>query len=102
MDWIIEWLERNMMSCFYKKNFGLECPGCGMQRALVELLKGNFIESLMLYPALLPTIGMFLFLILHLIFKFEKGGTYLKYFFIFTVSIILINFIYKQIFLGIH
>jgi len=98
MDSIIEWLESNMASCFYKKNFGIDCPGCGMQRAFVELLKGNFVESFILYPALIPTIGMFLFLILHLIFKFEKGGVYLKYFFIFTVSIIVINFIYKQIF----
>lgn len=102
MDAIIAWLERNMGACFYKKYFGIDCPGCGMQRAFVELLKGNFIESLKLYPALLPTIGMFVFLILHLIFKFEKGGVYLKYFFIFTVSIIVINFIFKQIYLGIH
>jgi hypothetical protein len=102
MDTIIEWLERNMMPCFYKKYLGMECPGCGMQRAIIELLKGNFVESLKTYPALLPTIAMLIYLVLHLIFKFEKGGIYIKYFFIFTVSIMLINFIFKQIYLGIH
>ncbi len=75
----------------------MDCPGCGMQRAIVELLKGNVWESILLYPALLPTILLFIFLILHLIFKFKKGALILKISFIFTVSIIIINFIIKTI-----
>ncbi|MFA5781842.1 MAG: DUF2752 domain-containing protein, partial [Bacteroidales bacterium] len=71
--------------------------GCGMQQALVELLKGNIIDSLKAYPALLPTIFLVVYLILHLIFKFEKGAFVLKISFIFTVSIIVINFILKLI-----
>lgn len=102
MDSIIAWLEESMLSCFYKKNFGLECPGCGMQRSLVLLLKGDIVASIKMFPALIPMLAMFVFLILHLIFKFEKGGIYLKYFFIFTVSIIVVNYIFKQIYFGIH
>ncbi|MFH2096897.1 MAG: DUF2752 domain-containing protein, partial [Bacteroidota bacterium] len=94
---IIDWLERNQSPCFYKKYFGLECPGCGMQRSFIELLKGNVWESIQMYPALIPTIFLFIFLILHLIFKFKKGAAILKFSFIFTVSIIVINFIYKII-----
>jgi len=94
---IIDWLERSQQPCFYKKHFGMDCPGCGMQRAIVELLKGNVWESILLYPALLPTILLFIFLILHLIFKFKKGALILKISFIFTVSIIIINFIIKTI-----
>ncbi len=75
----------------------MDCPGCGMQRAIIELLKGNIWESILLYPALLPTIFLFIFLILHLIFKFKKGALILKISFIFTVSIIIINFIIKTI-----
>ena len=41
-----------------------------MQRAFVELLKGNLWMSLKLYPALLPMIIMIFYLFLHLGFKF--------------------------------
>lgn len=96
-DSIIKWLERNQQPCFYKKYAGIDCPGCGMQRALVELLRGHLWESILLYPALLPTIFLFVFLILHLIFKFRKGAAILKFSFIFTVGIVVINYIYKLI-----
>lgn len=96
----IDWLERNQGACFYKKYFGIECPGCGMQRSFIELLKGNLLDSIILYPALLPMMFMFFYLGAHLIFKFEKGYLVLKISFIFTVVIILLNFILKQIFYG--
>ncbi len=91
----INWLESHTIPCFYKKILGIECPGCGMQRAFIELLKGNFIESLKSYPPLLPTIAMFLLLILQLIFKFKKGVYYIKIIFIFTASLIMINYLFK-------
>lgn len=94
---IIEWLEQNMLSCFYKKYFGLECFGCGMQRSLVALLKGELLESFTLFPALLPTLLMLLFLPLHLIFKFKHGAAILKYCFIFTAAIMVISFVIKKI-----
>lgn len=47
------WLEAHMVPCAYKSLFGVECPGCGMQRSLVQLLKGNVRESFALYPPLL-------------------------------------------------
>lgn len=90
---VINWLENNMLSCPYKKYFGFDCFGCGMQRAVVALLNGNFVESFYLYPALLPMLFMFLLLIAHLIFKFKNGATWLKYNFIFVVIIVVTNFI---------
>ena len=92
---LITWLESHMQSCFYQKYFGIECPGCGMQRAFVQLLKGDFLESFRLFPALIPTIGLIVFLILHLIFKFKNGANILKYLFIINTSIVVLNYIYK-------
>jgi hypothetical protein len=92
---VIAWLENNMLTCPYNKYFGVDCFGCGMQRSVLELLKGNFVESFHFYPALIPMLIMFLLLILHLIFKFKNGATWLKYNFIFVVSIVVVNFIYK-------
>lgn len=94
---LIEWLESHQQPCMYKKYLGIDCPGCGMQRAVVELLRGNIWESILLYPALLPTIFLFVFLILHLIFKFKNGALILKISFIFTISIVVVNFIIKII-----
>lgn len=95
---LISWSENNMLACPYKKYFGIDCFGCGMQRSLGALLKGNLIESFYFYPALLPMIFMFLFLIAHLIFKFKNGGTWLKYNFIFVVAIVVLNFIAKLVY----
>jgi len=95
LDWLINYLESNMHSCPYVHLFGVECPGCGMQRALIELLKGNFMESLELYPALLPMVLLFSTLIVHLVFKLKYGAEILKYLFLFTVLIIVVSYIVK-------
>lgn len=95
MSGIVDWLEEHLMACPYKKYFNIDCMGCGMQRSFIELLKGNLVESFMLYPALLPIIAMILFLPLHLVFKFKHGASVLKYFFIFNISIVVISYIIK-------
>lgn len=102
MDPIIHWLESHMQPCFYKKFIGIECPGCGMQRALIELLKGNILESILIFPALIPILFMFIYLLLHLIFKFKKGANVLKYTFIINSAIIVVNYLVNQILYGIH
>lgn len=94
---LINWLEQHQMPCFYKQCFNIPCPGCGMQRAFVELLRGNLLESLQLYPALIPTIIMILFLFVHLIKKIENGAYILKFMFIFNASVIVLSYIYKLI-----
>ncbi|MBL0330130.1 MAG: DUF2752 domain-containing protein [Bacteroidetes bacterium] len=97
MQSIIHWLENHFMTCPYKAIAGVDCPGCGMQRSVIELLKGNFVESFQLYPALLPTIFTLLFTMLHLIFKFKNGATIIKYSFISTVAIVLISYFIKMV-----
>lgn len=69
--------------------------GCGMQRSFILLLKGDVVDSFQMYPALIPIIGMLLFLIIHIKFKFENGGTWLKYMFIFNLAIIVISYSLK-------
>lgn len=97
MESLIHWLETHQMPCYYKKILGVECLGCGMQTAFLLLLKGKFIESLETYPALIPIFFMISFLILHLIFKFKKGASILKFSFIFTVTIMILSYIFHLI-----
>ena len=93
MEKLIAWLEAHQLPCFYKHYLGFECFGCGMQTAFILLLKGEFIESLKIYPALLPTVILIAFLVFHLIFRIKHGATVLKYLFIFSVSIMVIGYI---------
>ena len=84
-----------MLPCMYKKYLGLECPGCGFQRALILLFKGEFMASLKMYPPLIPILSMIAMLCYHLKFKPSNGASLLKYMFIFNSIIVLINFIIK-------
>lgn len=92
---IKELFRDNMQSCFYKRNFGVECPGCGTQRAMLKLMEGDIIGSIKMYPPILLVLLTAGFLVLHLIFRFKKGGVILKYLAICTGSIMILNYLYK-------
>ncbi len=97
LDRITNWLDNHQLPCYFKSNFGIECPGCGTQRAFGLLLKGQFSQSFHSYPPLFLFLSLFIFLTLHLTFKFRNGGIYLKYLFIFTAVAVMINFIYRLV-----
>ncbi|MCE9538964.1 MAG: DUF2752 domain-containing protein [Bacteroidetes bacterium] len=92
---LTHWIENHMMPCFYKQISGIDCPGCGMQRSFIELLHGDFIASFKMYPALLPVLFTLGLTAAHLYFKFQNGAAFIKYSFIFTISIISISYIFK-------
>ncbi len=94
---IIGWLEAHMQPCIYKQWIGIECPGCGFQRALIALLKGDIWESIQLFPGLIPILFLFVFLILHLLFHLKNGAVVLKYIFIVDIAIIIIDYIIRFI-----
>jgi hypothetical protein len=98
---LISWLEEHLFTCVFREQFGLICPGCGSQRAFILLLKGELWPSIAQYPALIPFLATLLFLVVHLIYKFRKGGIWLKYMFMFTAAIVVVNFIVR-IFLHHH
>ncbi len=93
----LDWLEHHLLPCPTKFFFGVECPGCGMQRAIIELLRGNLVESIKLYPPLIPMLLMLVVLIINLKVNSAVWQKVLKYFFIANVAIILINYIFKFI-----
>ena len=65
-----------MLNCHFKKYTGLDCPGCGAQRSLLLLSKGEIAESFLMFPALIPLLCTFVFLLIHLInYKVARGLT---------------------------
>ena len=93
----LEWLEHHLLHCPTKHFLGIECPGCGMQRSIIELLRGNFWESIKLYPPLIPMIILLVLLVINLKVNSIALQKVLKYFFIAEVIIIFVNYIFKFI-----
>ena len=91
----IQWLKGLMLSCPSKKLLHIECPGCGFQRSFFALLEGNIMQSLQLYPAMMPILALLAFTGLHLKYKFSFGAALIKYSYIFVAIIILSFYIYK-------
>lgn len=98
MNKIIQWLEEHMIPCAYKHFLGIECPGCGIQRSAIELLKGNITESFIAYPPLIPVLCLLFYFVLNLILKFKNGKRVIKILAIINMVIIFTNYFYKLFF----
>ena len=90
-----DWLNHHLLSCPFKAHFGFDCPGCGLQRSVLALLKGNILESFKFYPATVPLIILIIFTVVHLKVDFKFGAQLIKLVFVGIAVIILINYIYK-------
>ncbi len=91
-----EGLEEYMLPCLNKQLFGIECLGCGIQRATAFLFKGEYIAALKTYPAIYSLILLILFLLFNLVVKF-KYATPIKIILIATnVLIIVISYCIKM------
>ena len=93
----IHFLETHMLRCPYKALTGFDCPGCGMQRAFIELLKGNLLSSLQLYPALLPLLFTLGLTAAHLYFKFRNGAAFIRYSYMITAALIVSSYVLKML-----
>lgn len=87
--------ENYMLPCFTKQIFGLDCPGCGLQRSALFLVRGEFVEAFKMYPAIYPILLLFTFLILGKLFKIKYAGLLVNLSLIISVATILISYILK-------
>ena len=68
-------MEEHMLPCMNKQLFGVECPGCGTQRAIAFLLEGEFWEAFKMFPAIYTLALFFIVLGLHFL---DKSRNYTK------------------------
>ena len=84
-----------MLPCMNKSIFGFDCLGCGTQRALLLILKGEFVEAFYMFPAIYTTI-LFIFI---LAFNFiDKSRNYHKIIIGLALTnavIMVVSYIYK-------
>ena len=90
-------LESYMLPCLTKQLLGFDCPGCGLQRALVYFFKGNFAEAFFMYPAVYAILTLLFFLIIDKLFKFDSGFQIKIAMAIFTIMVIVIAYIIKLV-----
>lgn len=79
-----------------KKLFGVECPGCGTQRALAFILRGDFVEAFHQFPAIYTTVLLFGILVLHFIDKSRKYHGLIIGLAIINAIIVIVSYIYKM------
>ena len=89
--------EDYMLPCLTKTFLGFECPGCGAQRALSFLIHGEFVSAFYMYPAIYTLIPLFLVIGFNHFYKFKNGSKIISVLAILSISIIMINYIYKLI-----
>ena len=89
--------ENGLLPCLNKQIFGLECPGCGLQRSVLLLFEGEFAAAFFMYPAIYPMILLLSFLLLDQFVKIKYANTISIVLMISTVAFILTNFILKLI-----
>ncbi|NMH86081.1 DUF2752 domain-containing protein [Flavivirga algicola] len=90
-------LDDYMLPCLNKKLFGVECMGCGLQRSIALILKGQFIDAFYMYPAIYSLIILFLYIGINIFFKFKHSNKIIGGLAILTVAIIIVSYIIKTI-----
>jgi hypothetical protein len=64
-------LENYLLPCLNKQLFGLDCLGCGAQRAVILLFQGEFLAAFKMYPAVYTLVLLGVFLLFNLFVKFK-------------------------------
>lgn len=85
-----------LLPCPIKKTFGVDCLGCGFQRALLILFKGNFAEAWQLYPPVFSVSIFLIFLFLSLADKKRNYSKLLKILLVFNLIFIPLSYFFKH------
>lgn len=95
-------IEDFMLPCPSKKFLGIECFGCGTQRAIVLVFEGKFSEAFHMFPAVY-TLLLFLMMIgVSFIDKKRSYGNIIVFLAIINSIIMVFSYFYKHIYLQTH
>jgi hypothetical protein len=83
----------------FKQTFGIDCIGCGTQRAIYLLLHGDLVGAFKMFPAIFTTLLLGLSILL---FIFDRKRNYQKIVIslaIINALIMIISYVYKMKFI---
>ncbi|MGI4805710.1 MAG: DUF2752 domain-containing protein [Janthinobacterium lividum] len=90
-----KWSEKFLLPCPFKTLTGFDCPGCGFQRSVLALFRGDFSGSIHLYPATVPILFLSVFFLLKVRFALDKKGKLSRVLFVLTVFIVMVSYGFK-------
>lgn len=88
-------MENYMLPCMNKYFFGIDCPGCGIQRAISFLFQGDFVAAFEIFPAIYPMFFFILSLGLHFADKSRSYHFYINFFAILSAAVIAVFYVYR-------
>ncbi|MEO8932792.1 MAG: DUF2752 domain-containing protein [Xanthomarina sp.] len=86
-----------MLPCLNKQLFGIECLGCGIQRATLLFFRGDFLMAFKTYPAIYTLFLLTLFLIFNLFIKFKFDYSIKMGLIVLNVIIVVTSYLIKII-----
>lgn len=87
-----------MLPCLSKKTFGVECFGCGTQRAFLMVLDGKFSEAYQLFPAIYPLLLFFGFAILNFIDQKRNYGFFMILTAVISAIVMVVSYFIRHFF----
>ncbi|MGB8706131.1 MAG: DUF2752 domain-containing protein [Gillisia sp.] len=81
-----------MLPCLNKSLFGMECYGCGAQRATMMLLHGKFTDAFYMYAPIYAIIPLVSLVIFNLFVSFKNDFIIKIGLVLFTALVILVNY----------
>lgn len=92
-------IEDFMLPCPTKKFLGIECFGCGTQRAIVLVFQGKFSEAFTMFPAVYTLLLFFVVVALTFIDKKRNYSKILILLAIINAIIMVFSYFYKHYFI---
>ncbi|MDO5616890.1 MAG: DUF2752 domain-containing protein [Cruoricaptor ignavus] len=89
-------LEDYMLSCPTKKYLGIDCLGCGTQRALALILEGKFLEAFQMFPAIYSMLFFGFFILMNFIDKKRDYSKVIILFAVITAVTMIVSFFIKH------
>lgn len=89
-------IEDFMLPCPSKKFLGIECFGCGTQRAIVMVFEGRFSEAFHMFPAVYTLLLFFGIVIINFVDKKRNYGNFLVFLAIINSAIMVISYFYRH------
>jgi len=98
MQLLVKGLEDYMLPCMWKQTFKIECMGCGIQRSIALILKGEFADAFFMYPAIYSIIALFGFIIINHFKNYKFSNKIIFILALTTIGLIVGNFLIKLYF----
>lgn len=92
----MNWLQNHLISCPFKALTGIDCPGCGFQRSLLALIKGDLVQSWHFYPPTILILVLFITTYFLRNLQIKNSNLIIKIMAIVVGNFIFINYLVKM------